>query len=78
MGLPVLGRTEYLKQGGQTHRHRLSADHCRLGAKSLVEIHNQIAKEIGYKTWMGWGTTDFEGFYPGTGHPLQGLLGYLG
>ncbi len=38
---------------------------------SLVEVHNEIAKEIGYKTWYPWytGTMDFDN-YPTEGHPF--------
>jgi hypothetical protein len=36
---------------------------------NLVEIPNQIAKEIGFKTWLQWGTPDYV-TYPGIGHPF--------
>lgn len=66
---------EYLKNNGVKHIvigfPQIIAD----SVLNLVEIHNQIAKEIGYKTWIGWGTTDFESFYPGIGHPFADYWG---
>jgi len=41
---------------------------------SMVEIPNQIAKEIGYKSWRDWGTGD-SGSYPGVGHPFADYWG---
>ncbi len=40
----------------------------------MVEVHNQIAKEIGYKTWMKWDEKDFEN-YPYQGHPFADYWG---
>ncbi len=41
---------------------------------SLVEIPNQVAKEIGFKNYVGWNTPDFA-TYPGVGHPFTGIWG---
>jgi len=35
----------------------------------MVEIPNQIAVQLGYKTWLHWGEGDFDD-YPGVGHPF--------
>jgi len=36
---------------------------------NLVEIHNEIAKEIGFKSWLYWDDGDFDN-YPTQGHPF--------
>lgn len=41
---------------------------------SLVEIPNQIAKEIGYKNWLYWNSKDYN-TYPGVGHPFAAYWG---
>jgi hypothetical protein len=41
---------------------------------SLVEIPNQVAKEIGYKNWVGWAYKDFV-TYPTDGHPFTSYWG---
>ena len=41
---------------------------------NLVEIHNQIAKEIGYKSWLYWDEKDYD-TYPGVGHPFSDYWG---
>ena len=35
----------------------------------IVEVPNQVAKEIGYKTWLYWNEKDY-GTYPQDGHPF--------
>ena len=40
----------------------------------LVEIPNQIGKELGIKTWAKWGTFDYI-TYPGVGHPFADYWG---
>jgi len=66
---------EYLKDRGVQH---IVIDFTQIVANSvlnLVEQHNQIAKEIGYKTWTGWGTPDYE-TYPGNdGYPFAEYWG---
>lgn len=41
---------------------------------NLVEQHNQIAKEIGYKNWRDWGIPDYVN-YPVVGHPFADYWG---
>ena len=41
---------------------------------NLVEVHNQIAKEIGYKNWLHFDTLDFD-TYPEYGHPFADYWG---
>ena len=43
-------------------------------ALDMVEIPNQIAKEIGFKTWAKWETKDFT-IYPEVGHPFADYWG---
>ncbi len=44
---------------------------------NLVEQHNQIAKEIGYKNWLYWedDVVIDNDTYPGVGHPFAGYWG---
>ncbi len=41
---------------------------------SLVEIPNQIAKEVGYKNWLYWNDKDYD-TYPAVGHPFADYWG---
>lgn len=41
---------------------------------NLVELPNQIAREIGYRTWINDGRPDFN-TYPGVGHPFADYWG---
>jgi hypothetical protein len=41
---------------------------------NLVEVPNQIAKEIGYKSWLYFDQLDFD-TYPGLGHPFADYWG---
>ncbi len=41
---------------------------------TMVELHNQIGKEIGVKTWLHYGTGDFKQF-PRVGHPFADYWG---
>jgi hypothetical protein len=41
---------------------------------NLVEVPNQIAKEIGYRTWLRHDSGDFR-TYPGVGHPFADYWG---
>ncbi len=41
---------------------------------NLVEVPNQIAKEIGYRTWIDFARRDFAR-YPGVGHPFADYWG---
>jgi hypothetical protein len=40
----------------------------------VVEVPNQIAKEIGFKSWLGFENLDFE-TYPEIGHPFADYWG---
>ena len=65
---------EYLKNRGVKHIvigfPQIVAD----SVLNLIEFPNQIAKEIGYKTWAKWETQDSE-TYPGVGHPFTDYWG---
>lgn len=41
---------------------------------NLVEVPNQIAKEIGWKSWLRAGSLDYQ-TYPGVGHPFADYWG---
>ena len=41
---------------------------------NLVELPNQIGKELGYKNWAGLSALDY-GTYPGVGHPFADYWG---
>jgi hypothetical protein len=43
-------------------------------ALDLVEMPNQIGREIGYKTWLKWEEKDYDA-YPGVGHPFADYWG---
>ncbi len=44
-------------------------------ALDMLEVPNQVAKEIGYKNWLYWGTDDYAEVYPGVGHPFVEYFG---
>lgn len=66
---------EYLKNNGVKHIVIGFPQIITDSVLNLVEIHNQIAKEIGFKTWLGWRRDDFRNFYPGIGHPFADYWG---
>jgi len=41
---------------------------------NLVELHNQVGKEVGYKNWLYIDELDFDA-YPDTGHPFADYWG---
>jgi len=41
---------------------------------NLIELPNQVAKEIGYKSWAMWGIGDYS-LYPAVGHPFADYWG---
>ena len=43
-------------------------------ALDLCEMPNQIAREIGYKTWLKWEEKDYDA-YPDVGHPFADYWG---
>ncbi len=65
---------EYLKNRGVKH---IVVGFTHIVADSvlnLVEIPNQIGKEIGYKNWLYWPEGNNE-TYPGVGHPFTDYWG---
>ena len=65
---------EYLKDRGVEHIVICFPQIVADSVLNMVEIPNQIAKEIGYKTWLKWGTWDYVS-YPGIGHPFADYWG---
>jgi len=65
---------EYLKSRGIQHIVIGFPQIITDSVLQLVEIPNQIGKEIGIKTWLKWGTFDFI-TYPGVGHPFADYWG---
>lgn len=65
---------EYLKNRGVQHIVIGFPQIITDSVLQLVEIPNQIAKEIGFKTWLKWGTFDYVA-YPGVGHPFADYWG---
>jgi len=64
---------DYLKGRGVQH---IIFDFPQVIVDSVlsVEVYNQIAKEIGIKTWLKWGTWDYDK-YPTAGHPFADYWG---
>jgi hypothetical protein len=65
---------EYLKNRGVKHIVIGFAQIVTDSVLNLVEIQNQIAKEIGTKTWLLAATGD-SATYPGVGHPFADYWG---
>jgi hypothetical protein len=65
---------EYLKNRGVKHIVIGFPQIISDSVLNLVEIPNQIGKEIGIKTWLKWGTFDYD-TYPGTGTPFADYWG---
>ncbi len=65
---------EYLKDRGVKHIVVIFPQIVTNSVLNLVEVPNQMAKEIGYKTWMHIDELDFE-TYPGVGHPFADYWG---
>jgi hypothetical protein len=73
-GLRNWDALEYLKNRGVKH---IVIAHPQIAADSvlnLCEIPNEVAREIGTKTWAKWGTGDYEK-YPHVGHPFADYWG---
>ncbi|MEI6127504.1 MAG: hypothetical protein WCQ99_13235 [Pseudomonadota bacterium] len=66
---------EYLKTRGVKHIVIGFPQIITDSVLNLVEVHNQIAKEIGYKTWLGESTAGLKSLYPGTGNPFADYWG---
>ena len=65
---------EYLKNRGVKHIVIGFPQIISDSVLNLVEIPNQIGKELGIKTWAKWGTFDYT-TYPGIGHPFADYWG---
>jgi len=65
---------EYLKNRGVEHIVVCFPQIVADSVLNMVEIPNQIAKEIGYKNWIKWGLWDYSS-YPGVGHPFADYWG---
>jgi len=65
---------EYLKNQGVEHIVVAFPQITVDSVLNLVELPNQIAKEIGYKNWLYIDELDFAG-YPETGHPFADYWG---
>ncbi len=65
---------EQLKTNGVNHIVVVFPQIIEDSVLNLVEVPNQIAKEIGFKSWLGFENLDFE-TYPETGHPFADYWG---
>ena len=65
---------DYLKGRGVSHIVVAFPQIMVDSVLNLVEVPNQIGKEIGYKNWLHFETLDFEN-YPGVGHPFADYWG---
>ena len=65
---------EYLKNRGVKHIVIVNVHLPTSSVLNLVEMHNQIGREIGIKTWAKWGTGDYAK-YPAVGHPFADYWG---
>ncbi len=65
---------EYLKSRGVGHIVVGFTQIVTDSVLNLVEIHNQTAKEIGYKNWLYYEEGD-NAIYPGVGHPFADYWG---
>jgi hypothetical protein len=65
---------EYLKDRGVQHIVIVNVHLATQSVLDMVEMHNQIGREIGIKTWLKWGTWDYTE-YPVVGHPFADYWG---
>jgi hypothetical protein len=65
---------EYLKNRGVKHIVVANTHIVTASVLDLVEMPNQVAREIGYKTWLKWETKDYDA-YPDEGHPFADYWG---
>jgi len=65
---------EYLKNRGVKHIVIGFPQVVTDSALNLIEIYNQIGREIGVKTWLKYGEGDFV-TYPGVGNPFADYWG---
>ncbi|MCX5887046.1 MAG: hypothetical protein NT096_14250 [Proteobacteria bacterium] len=73
-GFRIWDGLEYLKSRGVKHIVIAFPQVVTDSALSLVEIYNQIGREIGVKTWLKYGEGDFL-TYPETGNPFADYWG---
>ena len=69
-----MGRVEALKNNGVKHIVIAFPQITENSVLNLVEVPNQMAKEIGYKGWLEHGGYDFDR-YPKVGHPFADYWG---
>ncbi len=65
---------EYLKDRGINHIVIGVPQVVTSSVLDMVELHNQIGREIGIKTWLKWDTGDYTK-YPIVGHPFEDYWG---
>ncbi len=65
---------EYLKDRGVQHIVIANVHLPTTTVLDMVEMHNQMGRELGIKTWIRWGTWDYEK-YPVVGHPFADYWG---
>jgi hypothetical protein len=65
---------EYLKRRGVKHIVIGVPQVCTASVLDMVELPNQIGKEVGCKTWSTWGKKDYTD-YPEVGHPFADYWG---
>ena len=65
---------EFLKDRGVEHIVIIFSQIVTDSVLNLVELPNQVAKEIGYKTWAFYDVGDYE-TYPKVGHPFADYWG---
>ena len=65
---------DYLREAGVKHIVVAFPQILTDSVLNLVELPNQIGKELGYKNWADFQTLDFD-TYPGVGHPFADYWG---
>ncbi len=65
---------EYLKNRGVKHIVVGFSQVVQASNMDLMELPNQIGKEIGTSTWLFWDNPDYDN-YPGVGHPFLDYYG---
>ena len=74
MGVVYWDALEYLKNRGVKHIVVAFPQIITDSVLNLVEVPNQIAKEIGAKNWLYWAAGNDKA-YPGTGNPFAEYWG---
>ncbi len=65
---------DYLRAGGVEHIVVAFPQIVAESVLNMVEVPNQIGKEIGYRTWLYYEAGDYDR-YPGAGHPFADYWG---